>query len=112
MPEAFACFDLDERLRVLKYACAHRCGCAHAYLGFEPLDLSVLVFQLSAKLIGCNLFGLQDLDQMDVLLHQDLALDDDVRVANRGHEEEHRPICNYNTLSRTFHVTFMLVSRM
>lgn len=62
------------------YACAHRCGSTRAYLSFEPLDLSVLVFQLSVKLIGCDLLSLHDLDQVDVLLHQDLTLDDDVRV--------------------------------
>ena len=62
------------------YACAHRCGSTHAYLSFEPLDLSVLVFQLSVKLIGRDLLSLHDLDQVDVLLHQDLTLDDDVRV--------------------------------
>lgn len=49
-------------------------------LGFKPLDLRVLVLQLSAKLIGCYLLSLHDLDQVDVLLHQDLALDDDVGV--------------------------------
>lgn len=67
----------------LKYACTHRCGCSHAYLGFEPLDLRVLVLQLSAKLIGRDLLRLQDLDQVDVLLHEDLTLDDDVGVADR-----------------------------
>lgn len=65
------------------YACTRRCGRAHAYLGFEPLDLGVLVLQLSAELIGRDLLGLHDLDQVDVLLHQDLTLDDDVRVAER-----------------------------
>lgn len=62
------------------YACTHRCGCTHAYLSFKPLDLSVLVFQLSAKLIGCDLLSLHDLDEVDVLLHKDLTLNDDVRV--------------------------------
>lgn len=68
----------------LMYACAGRCGCAHAYLCLEPLDLSVLVLQLRAKLIGRHLLSLHDLDQVDVLLHQDLTLDDDVRVARQG----------------------------
>lgn len=66
----------------LKYAGTRRCGCSHAYLRFEPLDLRVLVLQLSAKLIGCDLFRLQDLDQVDVLLHEDLTLDDDVGVTD------------------------------
>lgn len=65
------------------YACADRCGCTHAYLSFEPLYLSVLVLQLSTKLIGCDLLRLHDLNQVDVLLHQDLALDDDVRVTKK-----------------------------
>lgn len=63
------------------HACARRCGCSHAYLSFKPLNLSVLVLQLSAKLIGCNLLSLHDLHQVDVLLHQNLTLDDDVGVA-------------------------------
>lgn len=62
------------------YACTHRCECTDAYLSFKPLDLSVLVLQLSAELIGCDLLCLHDLDQVDVLLHQDLTLNDDVRV--------------------------------
>ncbi len=70
------------------YACTRRCVCTHAYLSFEPLDLSVLVLQLSAKLIGCDLLRLHDLDQVDVLLHQDLTLDDDVRVTNEAGDED------------------------
>lgn len=60
------------------------CICTHAYLSFEPLNLCVLVLQLSTKLIGCNLLSLHDLDQMDVLLHQDVTFNDDVRVAKRS----------------------------
>lgn len=70
------------------YACADRCGCTHAYLSFKPLYLSVLVLQLSAELIGRDLLRLHDLDQVDVLLHQDLTLDDDVRVTEKGSEGE------------------------
>lgn len=90
---AFARVDLNVlHLRVasecsFKYACARRCGGAHAYLGFEPPDLRVLVLQLCAQLIGCDLLRLQDLDQVDVLLHQDLALDHNVRVAGRQNVE-------------------------
>lgn len=72
------------------YACAGRCGRAHAYLGLESLNLSVLVLQLRAKLIGRHLLSLHDLDQVDVLLHQDLTLDDDVRVARRAVREKQR----------------------
>lgn len=77
-------------MRVPLSARAHACvrgvcrvlytGCTHAYLSFKPLDLSVLVLQLSAELIGCDLLRLHDLHQVDVLLHQDLTLDDDVGV--------------------------------
>lgn len=72
----------------LIYACADRCVSTHAYLSLEPLDLSVLVLQLCAKLIGRHLFSLHDLDQVDVLLHQDLTLNDDVRVARKGRSKD------------------------
>lgn len=91
---AFARVDLNVlHLRVLRPSVhlsmhAHAdVGGAHAYLGFEPLDLRVLVLQLSPQLIGCDLLRLQDLDQVDVLLHQDLALDHNVRVAGRQNVE-------------------------
>lgn len=77
---ALICTRTHDGVQIFMYACTRRCGCTHAYLSFEPLDLSVLVLQLSAELIGCNLLGLHDLDEVDVLLHQDLTLDDDVRV--------------------------------
>lgn len=68
------------------YVCMHAQMWMHSciYLSFKPLDLSVLVLQLSAELIGCDLLSLHDLDQVDVLLHQDLTLDDDVRVTKES----------------------------
>lgn len=50
----------------------------------EPFDLRVLVFELRAELIGSHLLRLHDLNQVDVLLHEHLALDDEVRVAEEG----------------------------
>lgn len=51
------------------------------YLSFKPLNLCVLVFQLCAELIGCHLLCLHNLHQVDVLLHKNLTLNDDVGVA-------------------------------
>lgn len=57
---------------------------ADAYFSFEPFHLSPLVLQLCAQLSGCDLLRLQDLDEVDVLLHQDLPLYHNVRVAAGG----------------------------
>lgn len=47
----------------------------------ESFNLCVLVFKLRAELIGSHLLRLHDLHQVDVLLHEHLTLDDEVRVA-------------------------------
>lgn len=62
----------------MKYIFRSRIG---VDLGLEALDFRVLVLQLRPQLIGCHLLRLHDLHQVDVLLHEHLALDDDVRVA-------------------------------
>ena len=54
--------------------------CVCVYLSLQPLDLRVLVLQLGAELVGRHLLSLHNLDKVNVLLHQNLALDDDVRV--------------------------------
>lgn len=87
------------------YACARRHGCTHAYLSFKPLDLSVLVLQLSAKLIGCYLLRLHDLDQVDILLHQDLTLDDDVRVTKRK-ERKRTGTGDWRQVGEMYNLTF------
>lgn len=52
-------------------------------LSLEPFNLCALVFKLRAELIGSNLLRLHDLHQVDVLLHEYLTLDDEVRVAEK-----------------------------
>lgn len=49
-------------------------------LRLQPLDLRILIFQLCPQLIGGHLLGLHDLHQMDVLLHENFPLDDEIRV--------------------------------
>ena len=65
-------------VRVCVRACVRVRVCV--YLGFEPLYLGVLVLQLCPQLIGGYFLRLHDLEQVDVLLHEHLALHDDVTV--------------------------------
>lgn len=63
-----------------------------AHLCFESFNFSILVLQLSPKLICCYLLSLHNLYQVDVFLHQDLTFNDDVRVTvgELSHRVTHR----------------------